>query len=157
MGAPDHMTSPDSIVWYDYDDGMKLLVGSAKFGIIYFDTTDCGPCFWMQDSVWSDPRIIRKVKEDFIAIKVQTARNAAVHYQGREFTESYLRKLFMLPGYPTTLFLEGRRNKMVGGQPSIIKPETMIDYMEYMTSKAYLSTEFEQYVEDKKFMRDSED
>jgi thioredoxin-related protein len=141
--------NPNRITWHDYDEGMRILVGSAKYGIIYFDTTDCGPCMWLEDSLYSDPRIIEAMNKDFIAIKVQSARADTVHYQGRAFTESYLRKLFYLAGYPTTFFVEGRRNKYIFAQPSIIYPDRMLDYMGYLTSKAYLSTDLEDYLENK--------
>ena len=124
---------------------MRLLVGSAKFGIIYFDTTDCAPCQWMEDSLFSNPNIIEAIKKDFIAIKIQTARNDTVHYQGRAFTESYMRKLYLLPGYPMTMFLEGRRNQMIGGQAGRIQPEHMLQLMSYFTSNAYKAVDFDEY------------
>lgn len=137
----------DQIRWYDYDEGIRKLTGTPKFGILYFDTADCAPCQWMQDSLFSNPDIIKAINKDFIAIKVQTARNDTLHYQGMAFTESYLRKIFALAGYPTTIFIEGSTNQMVGGMPSIIYPDRMLDMMGYMTSNAYKSMEFKEYVD----------
>jgi len=137
----------DYIKWYDYDEGIEKLTGTTKYGILYFDTTDCGPCRWMEDSLFSIPEIIKAVNKDFIAIKVQTGRNDTLHYQGRAFAESYLRKIFLLSGYPTTIFIEGATNQMVGGQASIMYPDRMLNMMSYMTSKAYKSMKFDEYVE----------
>ena len=139
--------SSERIKWYDYDEGMRLVVGTSKFAIIYFDTSDCAPCMWMEDSLFSNPEIIEAVKKDFVPIKVQTARSDSLHYQGQTFTESHLRKIFKLPGYPMVLFLEGERNQIVGGQPSIIYPDRFLDYMRYHTSKAYRVATFEEYLE----------
>lgn len=126
---------------------MRLVVGTSKFAIIYFDTSDCAPCIWMEDSLFSNPEVIEAVNRDFVPIKVQSARSDSLHYQGRTFTESHLRKIFKLPGYPMVLFLEGERNQIVGGQPSIIYPDRFLNYMRYHTSKAYRVVTFEEYLE----------
>ncbi len=141
-------TGRQLIHWYDYDEGMRKLVGSSKYGVLYFDTTDCRPCIWM-DSLFKIPQIAEAVNKDFIAIKVQTARNDTVHYQGMPFTESHLRKVFFLAGYPTTLFIEGRRNRIIGGQPGKIPPMKFLDYLSYMTSKAYDVVTFEEYIDNR--------
>lgn len=140
--------SSDRIVWLDYDEGMRKVVGTTRFAIIYFDTADCAPCMWMEDSLFSNPEVIAAVNEDFVPIKVQTARSDTVHYQGYPFTESHLRKLFGLAGYPTVLFLEGERNQMVGGQAGIIRPERFLLYLRYHTSKAYGVVTFEEFLND---------
>jgi len=140
----------DDIKWYDYDEGIEKLTGTTKYGILYFDTTDCGPCQWMEDSLFGNPEIIRAVNKDFVAIKVQAGRNDTLHYQGQAFSESYLRKIFLLSGYPTTIFIEGATNQMVGGQASIMYPDRMLNMMGYMTSKAYKSMDFDEYVEFRK-------
>ncbi len=137
----------DKIKWYDYDEGMRLVVGTSKFAIIYFDTSDCAPCMWMEDSLFSKPKVIEAVNRDFVPIKVQSARSDSLHYQGRTFTESHLRKIFKLPGYPMVLFLEGERNQIIGGQPSIIYPDRFLNYMRYHTSRAYRVVTFEEYLE----------
>jgi thioredoxin-related protein len=136
------------IEWYDYDEGMRELIGTARYGVLYFDTLDCAPCVWM-DSLFKIPEIVDAVNKDFIAIKIQTARNDTIHYQGMPFTESHLRKLFFLAGYPTTLFIEGRRNKIIGGQPGRIPPRKFLDYLAYMTSKAYDVVTFEEYIDNR--------
>lgn len=140
----------DYIKWYDYDEGIEKLTGTTRYGILYFDTTDCGPCQWMQDSLFSNPEVIRAINKDFIAIKVQAGRNDTLHYQGRAFTEANLRKIFLLAGYPTTIFIEGMTNQMVGGQASIMYPDRMLAMMGYMTSKAYKSMQFDEYMEFRK-------
>jgi len=138
----------DGIQWRDWDEGMQEVVGTQKFAIVYFDTTDCAPCMWMEDSLWSDPGIIAAVKKDFVPIKVRTHRNKIISYQGQEFTESHLSKIFLLPGYPMTLFLSGEKNEFIGGQPSIIHPRRMHYLMEYTTSKAYEDFTFDEYLQD---------
>jgi hypothetical protein len=45
------------------------------------------------------------------------------------------------------LFLEGERNQMTGGQPSIIYPDKFLDYVRYHTSKAYRVVDFDVYLE----------
>ena len=141
--------SPDKIHWFDYDEGMRKVVGTTKFAIIYFDTSDCIPCMWMQDSLFSNPEVIAAINKNFVPIKVQTARSDTLHYQGHAFTESHLRKIFALPGYPMVLFLEGERNQMVGGQPGIIRPERFLNYMRYHTSRAYKVVTFDDYLENR--------
>ena len=127
---------------------MRELVGTARYGVLYFDTVDCAPCVWM-DSLFKIPEIVEAVNKDFIAIKIQTDRNDTIHFQGMPFTESHLRKVFFLAGYPTTLFIEGRRNKIIGGQPGRIPPRKFLDYLAYMTSKAYDVVTFEEYIDNR--------
>lgn len=127
---------------------MRRVVGSAKFAVIYFDTSDCAPCMWMEDSLFSNPDVIAALNEDFVPIKVQTARSDTVHYQGYAFTESHLRKVFALAGYPTVLFLEGERNQIIGGQVGIIQPDRFLLYLRYHTSKAYRVVTFDEFLKD---------
>lgn len=137
---------PDKIEWLDWDDGMFQLIGTPKFAMVYFDTSDCPPCHWMEDSLFSNPEIIAAIKKDFIPIKVQTARSDTVHFQGQKFAESHLRKLYMLEGYPFVLFIEAQAQQPTFGRPGRIQPEDMLQYMRYHTSKAYRVSTYEDYI-----------
>lgn len=146
--SSDKPIADSGIKWRNWDDGMMEVVGTPKFAIVYFDTIDCAPCMWMEDSLWSNPEIIERIEKEFVPIKVQSHRDKQMTYQGREFTESELRKIFFLPGYPMTLFLSGAKNEFVGGQPSIIRPQRMQHLMTYITSGAYKAVEFDEYLRD---------
>jgi thioredoxin-related protein len=155
MGSPRDEDLPKAsavnrnhIVWHDYDEGMMELVGSTKFGILYFDTTDCEPCNWM-DSVFNVPEVAEEINKYFIPIRIQTARNDTVHYQGMPFTESHMRKLFMLAGYPTTIFIEGRRNMMISARAGRIPSDDLLQYFGYLTSLAYKVVEYDEYLENR--------
>lgn len=138
--------TPGKIDWLDWDEGMFELIGTPKFAIVYFDTSDCPPCNWMVDSLFSNPEIIAAIKKDFIPIKVQTARSDTVTFQGRKFAESHLRKLYMLEGYPFVLFIEAQAQQPTFGRPGRIQPEDMLQYMRYHTSKAYRVSSYEDYL-----------
>ena len=135
------------IEWLDYDEGMRLVVGTSRFAVLYFDTSDCAPCMWMDDSLFSNPEVIAAIRKDFVPIRIQSARADTLHYQGMAFTGAQLRKIFMLPGYPMVLFVEGERNQIIGGQASIIRPRRFLDYMRYHTSRAYKTVTFEEFLD----------
>jgi hypothetical protein len=99
----------------------------------------------MEDSLFSNPEVIAAISRDFIPIKVQTARADTVHFQGREFSESFLRKLYMLEGYPFVLFIEAQQQQPTFGRPGRIQPADMLSYMHYHTSKAYKVSTYEDY------------
>jgi len=142
--------STSGIQWLDWDEGIEKLVGTTRFGLVYFDTTDCPPCYWMEDSTWSDPEVIAAIEKDFIPIRIRTARNRILHYQGRELTESHFRKIMPVVGYPFTMFIEGATNNMVGGKPSIIPPKDMLDLLGFLSSGAFQTFEYDEYLKAKR-------
>lgn len=57
-------------VYYDYDQGLAYAQKANKPVLLDFTGWSCTNCRKMEASVWSDPQVLRRLKEDYILISL---------------------------------------------------------------------------------------
>ena len=70
--------SSGSIKWYTYKKGMTLAKKQNKRVFLHFYTDWCDYCKEMQTTTFGHRTVVRMLNADFIAIKVNTAKNHKV-------------------------------------------------------------------------------
>ena len=66
-----------SILWYDYNDGMKLAEEQNKPVMIDFGADRCGACKKLDEETFTDGRVIA-LSESFVCIKVNTDKEREI-------------------------------------------------------------------------------
>ncbi len=70
--------SSNGIKWYNYKKGMNLAKKQNKKVFLHFYTEWCDYCKEMQSTTFDHRTVVRMLNTDFIAIKVNTAKNHKV-------------------------------------------------------------------------------
>jgi len=107
----------EGIKWYTYDEGMALGKNEKKMLFLHFYGDRCPYCTKMAKETFQDPSVVSFVNENFIAIRVNTDKEA-------KMTSSY-----GIRGIPTTWFL-GENGDRIGYLPGYIPPGKFILMLE---------------------------
>jgi thiol-disulfide isomerase/thioredoxin len=75
LGAFTHSFASDGIQWYSLKDGMEKAKKEKKPSIVdFWYGVECPRCKRMQENIYSDPIITKKIMADFIPIKIDLAK-----------------------------------------------------------------------------------
>jgi len=70
--------SADHINWYNYKQGMSLAKQQNKRVYLHFYTDWCDYCKEMKQTTFQNPSVIKMLNKDFVAIRVNTNKEAKV-------------------------------------------------------------------------------
>jgi len=96
------------IKWYNWDEGYEKAKKEKKVILLDAFTDWCYWCKVMDQNTYSDEDIVKKVKKDFVAIKLNPEKELNYtfmdnKYSGRELIVKLSEDKFR--GYPTTFFV----------------------------------------------------
>lgn len=75
IGAFTHSFASDGIQWYSLKDGMEKAKKEKKPSIVdFWFGVECPRCKRMQENIYSDPMITKKIMADFIPIKIDLSK-----------------------------------------------------------------------------------
>lgn len=107
------------IVWRtNFDAAMKEAKRVRKPVFIDFYTDWCGPCKYLEQTTYRDPKFI-KVARNWVMVKINPEKAAR---------DMELAKKFKLEGYPTLLMLDARGkklNQIAGAYPTSLMLQEM--------------------------------
>jgi thioredoxin-related protein len=132
--------SKAEIKWHDYDVGLKKAKDINRHVFIDFTAKWCGYCKKMDREVFSDPRIIDLLNNDFVSVRVDGDSRRELDIDGYKITEQNLAKSeFGVRGYPTFWFLkpDGSKLTLIGGyRPT----DYMLEALTFVKDYKYDST-----------------
>ncbi|MCF8258396.1 MAG: thioredoxin family protein [Flavobacteriales bacterium] len=77
VGDPDHC--PHGLpCFHDYEEGMAYARESGKPAMLDFTGWACVNCRKMEEQVWSDPRVLKLLREDYVLISLYVDENTAL-------------------------------------------------------------------------------
>jgi len=77
VGDPDHC--PHGLpCFHDYEEGMTYARESGKPALLDFTGWACVNCRKMEEQVWSDPRVLKLLREDFVLISLYVDEKKAL-------------------------------------------------------------------------------
>ena len=108
LGASSSIGEPQKIKWVDFNTGLALAQQTGKMAVIDCYTDWCGWCKVMDKKTFSDPKIIERINENYIAIKFNPEKSGK-YYAGTKDSLSGRQLLMALSnnkpsGYPTFFF-----------------------------------------------------
>ena len=109
-----------------YDIKRRQAMDEGKTMIIYFYTDTCPVCKHLKDTTFKDPRVIEKLKNDYVAVRVNMS-------DGTDKKISELKKMFQVFGPPGFVFIgsdgkEMKDEKFYGYQ----EPEEFYDTLDLL-------------------------
>jgi len=105
------------ITWYDFDDGITKGREEGKKIYINFYSELCQYCEAMERETFSDPSVVSYLKENFIAIRVNSDR------------EQKLASDFRVRGLPDNWFMR-ETGEIIGHRPGYIPPDTFFKILQ---------------------------
>ncbi len=67
---PDVVTKYGMVIYYDYDEALAVAKKVHKPLMLDFTGINCVNCRKMEGQVWSDPEVMKRLKEDFIIVSL---------------------------------------------------------------------------------------
>jgi thioredoxin-related protein len=124
-------------VWLDYEAGLSQAKKEHKYILVDFYTGWCRDCKNMDKTTFSDPSVIKRLKAEFVTVKVdgEKRKDLAAAYQ--------------VVGYPTLVALDksgARATQRIG----YMSGEELNCFLDYVKSGAYKTTSYRDYMKNRK-------
>ncbi|MDR1657881.1 MAG: thioredoxin family protein [Deltaproteobacteria bacterium] len=117
-----------------YDEALARASSENKFVAVYFWTDWCSNCAYFNANVLTDLKVIESMNRDFVFVPVDADR------------QKNLSTKFRVRSVPTTIFLNSS-GQPVSILPGATPPEVFLVVLSYLSSKAYIDLEFEDYIQ----------
>lgn len=146
--SPAPAAATAEIVWYDFDDGLKLAQKTGKKIFLEFTAKWCGYCKRMHATTFKDPGIIKMFADNYINVSVDGDSPDTLNIDGLITTEKAFTREWKVTGYPTYWFVTPTQEKLAsitGYRPK----EALIDILDYMKDDTYKTTKFEDFMKSK--------
>lgn len=129
----------NDVVWYpDLSEGLALAGRERKPVVIDFYADWCKWCKVMDEETFTDPEVAKKLKEDYICVRVDTEKDPRVSQQ------------FGVTGLPTLVFMTPDA-EIITKIPGYIEKDTFLPILSYIKGECYLQQiSFEDYLAGKR-------
>ena len=122
-----------SITWMGYNEGLTLARDFDKPVFIHFTAAWCKWCKKMKNETYTDPKVVRFMEENFVAMMVDT-----------EKLPSLARK-YGVESLPTLWFLDSQASGLTSIE-GYVGSEKLLRVLEYISTKAYEETDYKTWV-----------
>ncbi|MDD4050620.1 MAG: thioredoxin fold domain-containing protein [candidate division Zixibacteria bacterium] len=146
--APAAGATAAAIVWYDFDDGLKLSQKTGKKIFLEFTAKWCGYCKRMHATTFKDPDVVRMFADNYINVSVDGDSQDTLNIDGLITTQKAMTREWKVTGYPTYWFVTPTQEKLAsitGYRPK----EALYDILDYMKDETYKTTKFEDFMKNK--------
>lgn len=116
--------SAEAINWQKYDRGMAMAGEQNKKIFLYFHAEWCSYCTKMERTTFKQPGVIDYINQNFVAIKVDSDREAKI---SREY---YIR------GLPALWFLKSDHTK-ISTLPGYVDAKTFDSILKFINTESY--------------------
>ena len=122
-----------SISWVGYNEGMSQARDFDKPVFIHFTAHWCSWCRKMKNETYTDPKVIRFMDENFVAVMADTEKLPT------------LARKYGVESLPTLWFLDSQ-GKGLTSIEGYVGSEKLLRVLEYISTKAYEETDYKTWV-----------
>jgi len=134
------------VVWYSYDEGLKLARETQRPIMVNFTSQSCGYCKRMNRTTFKDSSVVYILNNDFVAVKVDGNSWRELDIDGYKISERNLAQAeYAVRGYPTYWFLKAGAEK-IGAAPGYRAAGEFMTILCYIRDEAYGSMTFAEFV-----------
>ncbi len=138
-----------SVRWWNFNKGLEAAKARKKPVIVSFYADWCQWCKTMDRTTFADRDIIKKLNNDYIAIKIETPKNERLTYMGRSYNSESFAHAMGVEGLPTVLFLD-KNGAVITRLGGYIRPHTMTAILDYIREECYTNqVPFKDYISGK--------
>jgi thioredoxin-related protein len=123
--------------WQEYDQAKKLAASSGKPILLHFYTDWCTYCKKMDAETFANEKVAAYMNENFVATKVNP------------YKQSDIAAKYQVHSVPANWFLKAD-GTAISRLPGLIKPELFLWVLKYISTSAYKSCSFPEYMKQNK-------
>ncbi len=132
---------PAEPVWLVYHEGVEKAKAENKYIMVNFYTDWCTFCKKLDKEVYTQEAVKRRLRNSYVAVKVNAESSKKVNFMGKEITSRELAKAFNVRGYPTIWFLDAQ-GEPVTAIPGFLEADKFAMVLDYISGSHYKTTEF---------------
>lgn len=145
----------NAVQWMTWDEAMKAMEKQPKKVFIDMYTDWCGWCKRMDQTTFSDPKVIEVMNKNFYNVKFDAEGKENVTYDGHtfKFIASGNRGVHELAyalldgrlGYPSYVYLNEKRERITIS-PGYKPVDPFLKELSFITGEHYKTTSFQEYM-----------
>lgn len=135
--------------WHGYGDALKEAGDRDRIILVDVYTNWCSWCKKMDSDVYGDSEVQAVLDEHFVIAKLNAESTTTHSVNGQTLSERDIARGFGVTGYPTTLFLTSS-GEPITVVPGYIPKETFVHMLEYIHTRSYETTGWEEFLNSKK-------
>ena len=138
--------TPSEPAWLVYHEGVEKAKAENKYIMVDFYTDWCVYCKKLDKEVYSQEPIKRRLRDSYVAVKVDAESRRKVKFMGKEITSRELAKSFNVRGYPTIWFLNPQ-GEPITALPGFLEADKFAIVLDYISGGHYKTTEFTNFAQ----------
>jgi len=133
-----NLSSETKIRWHSFNEGYKLALAQKKPMFIDFYASWCKWCKVMEKETFNDPAIIKKVRKNFIAVRINTDsfKKNISYKKYKNITAQQFFGMIGGRGLPTILFMDSN-GAFITRIPGYINARVFLPLLQYINNKCY--------------------
>lgn len=135
--------------WVEYGEALKEARLQDRPVLVDVYTNWCSWCKKMDRDVYGDDAVQDLLGRHFVIVKLDAESTTTHEVDGRTVSERDIAKGHGVTGYPTTLFLSPD-GEPITVLPGYIPKETFVHVLEYIHSRSYETTGWEEFLKSRK-------
>ncbi|MEX2639460.1 MAG: thioredoxin fold domain-containing protein [Balneolales bacterium] len=141
--------SGPSDVWYSLEEAQETVAGNNKKVLLDVYVEDCPESRQFHDDVYTDLKVEETLDKYFCSVRINAESEDSLMFNGNYRTEKEIAELMGVTSYPAMVFLNSEGEKIIITN-GVMKTEMFINILSYVGSDAYLTTEFDLYVSERR-------
>lgn len=133
--------TPSEPAWLIYHEGVEKAKAENKYIMVDFYTDWCTYCKKLDKEVYSQEPVKRRLRNSYVAVKVDAESRSKVKFMGKEITSRDLARDFQVRGYPTIWFLDPQ-GKPIFALPGYLEADKFAMVLDYVSGGHYANTDF---------------
>lgn len=148
-------TVEETIKWYSWEEGIKMMESKPKKLFVDVYTDWCGWCKRMDATTFTDPEVIKYMNKNFYAVKFNAEQKEDIQYKG--YILKYLAQgrrgvhelaYSLLNGqlsYPNFVYLD-EQQQVITRSPGYKTPEVLIQELTFIGSDVFKEKTYDEYL-----------
>lgn len=139
-----NLLSAADLTWHTFNEGMTKAKAEGKYVLVDFYTEWCGWCKKMDADTYTDTKVIEKLQEDFVLVKINPEKDGLITYNGETFEAAQFAQAAGVEGYPATAFFASDET-FLEIVPGYLPPDKFMQALDYVTSGLYKQFTYSDY------------
>lgn len=118
----------NSLKWHSFDDGLAKAEKENKLLLVDFYTDWCGWCKKMDATTYEDENVVKFLKANFVAVKLNPEEEGNLSFQGNNYSNGEFSAAAGVNGFPATAFFT-KDSEFIRTFPGYMDAESFLDLL----------------------------
>jgi len=123
--------------WIDFNEASEKAKKDKKAIFINFYAVWCGYCRKMDQEVFADQEVAKKLKNNFYSVKINTGiGDDVINYKNHKISSQGFAMMMGARGLPTSIFLD-HKGEIITTLPGYLSKDNFLPILDYVNDKCY--------------------